>query len=39
LEDTDILICFSDGVIEARDIDGKLYGIDKLEACIQKYAQ
>ncbi len=39
LENNDILICFSDGIIEARNIDWLLYWMEKLEACIKQYGE
>ncbi|NUJ97720.1 SpoIIE family protein phosphatase [Candidatus Gracilibacteria bacterium] len=36
LENEDMLICFSDGIVEARNMSSELYGFEKLEICIQK---
>jgi len=37
--DNDIILCYSDGVLEAKWEDGKIYGLDKLEAIFLQAAQ
>ncbi len=36
LGNNDILICFSDGIVEARNIDWELYWLKRIEECINK---
>lgn len=37
-EENDMIILYTDGIVESRNIAGELYGIDRLKAAIAKYA-
>jgi len=39
MDDGDILITYSDGVVEAKDNDGNFYGMEKLEKAFLEAAQ
>lgn len=38
LAEGDFVVLYSDGIIEAKNTDGKLFGLDKLRALVSEYA-
>lgn len=38
LEKNDVIILYSDGIVEARNMSGEMYGLDRLKAAVELYA-
>lgn len=38
MESDDILVCYSDGIVEARNVESVLYWVDKIQESLQKVA-